>query len=117
MLIEFCDKCQNICSIIIVNDEYMKKCLSCSYEHKYDKKPILSKNVQNVKSSDYRISQNMIYDNTLSRTKDIKCPNELCETNLIENPKERETVMFEYNPNTHKHGYICCICKTYWKVR
>ena len=72
---------------------------------------LYSKNYSKTDAVDDNIDySNMIYDNTLARTKNYICYGEKCETH--KNIELREAVMCK-NKN-HQLIYVCVHCQTHW---
>tara|TARA_R100001163_G_scaffold63272_1_gene54910 strand:- start:785 stop:1048 length:264 start_codon:yes stop_codon:yes gene_type:complete len=64
---------------------------------------------------DREINPDMCLDPTLPHTVNVECPNKECPTNDESKPEKRNVVFFDYNADM-KLAYICCICKSFWKV-
>lgn len=115
-MVKFCPKCDNLFSHEI-NEETSQLnyvCLSCGHKENVVDRCIVI-NELNTKVQDYPLNLNMIYDNTLLRTKKIPCPNPDC-TYVKSQPDDKpEIIIFQYNPTMLKTAYMCINCRTYWK--
>jgi len=115
-MVKFCPLCNNLFSHK-VNEETGKLsyvCLSCgNTENVIDHCIVI--NELNTKIQDYPLNPNMVYDNTLPRTKKIPCPNPDCTYVKESETDNPEIIIFQYNPTMLKTGYMCTICTTYWK--
>ena len=55
-------------------------------------------------------------DNTLPRTKNYICENKDCITHNSKNLHLKEAVFYRINNSSYSIKYLCCVCKTSWKV-
>jgi len=105
-MVKFCVNCSNLYNHVI-NDVgiFSYNCQICGHvDDEIDECIVVNEIDSN--SRDYQLNQNMIHDNTLPRTRNIKCPN--CKDN-------KEIIIFQYNPGMLNVGYMCTHCKNYWK--
>ena len=115
-MVKFCPKCNNLFSHT-VNEETSKLsyiCMACGYTEAVVDLCIIINELNN-KIQDYPLNPNLIYDNTLRRTKKIPCPNPDCTYKKQSKEDYPEIINFQYNPTMLKTGYMCTICQTYWK--
>ena len=54
------------------------------------------------------------YDNTLPRTKDFICPNNLCSSNKKENFHKKEAIFYRPYNDLYYLKYLCTACDTSW---
>ena len=111
--IELFDKLKNIKKTIV---KYIYKCFTCGAEYPLEPETI-------IYSINYK-KQHFIFDDddiefkindpTLPRTKDYKCENIDCETN-IKNDTYKEAVFYRASSSYHLK-YACCICKHTWFI-
>jgi|UniRef100_A0A6C0J4Y0 DNA-directed RNA polymerase subunit M/transcription elongation factor TFIIS len=110
MVVEFCEKCDNLMELLNNNDSTFLQCKSCGNINNnlnkiHDKNYIYRETSNN---RDYNVTVNIKYDRTLPRIKTKKCNNKEC--NQKNNP---EIVVFSKNSDLIK-GYACTVCNTYW---
>lgn len=103
---KFCEMCGNLFNHVIDENGVLSyRCHLCgNINHDVEKCIII--NELNRNAHDYLLNKNMIHDNTLPRTKKIKCPT--CGVNT-------EIIIFQYNPEMLNVGYMCTECQNYWK--
>jgi len=58
------------------------------------------------------------FDPTLPRITTIKCPNQACSSNSLEqkDKEDREVLYVRYDDDNMKYLYLCCRCETKWKT-
>ena len=113
-MVKFCEACGNLYNHIIDEEgDFSYHCQLCGNDSKVLEKCVFI-NELNRNSHDYQLNSNMIHDNTLPRTRKIKCPNDKCDSNT-EYTGNPEIVIFQYNPEMLTVGYICTVCQNYWK--
>lgn len=113
-MVKFCEICSNL-YIHQLNDkgQLMYVCHMCGHTESVTESCLMTNSINN-KIADYHISINMIHDHTLLRTRKLVCPNPECPN---QKTSERpEIIIFQYNPTMLKHGYMCQVCHTYWKI-
>ena len=106
---EFCNKCDNIYYIEIIDGILSYKCKKCKNVVILDEinnKPYLIKtDIQKKKSSyEYIINEYTKYDNTLPRIKHIKCPR--CSTK----PSKQEPKRILFNLHQTSHSVTDMLC-------
>lgn len=118
-MVKFCDKCSNMMGhqMIDDSDDLNYVCNVCgNVQPMTDTCMVINHNSAIVQ--DYPLNSNMIYDMSLPRTKQIICPNknasgdDKCTYVGDDNP---EIIIFQYNPNMMRTGYMCTSCHCYWK--
>lgn len=102
---EFCEQCGSLYNHIISDGILSYDCQVCGNKKPVDKPCIMINEITQT-ARDYPISPNIIYDNTLPRTRKYMCPK--CKKNT-------ELVIFQYNPEIYNVGYMCTECRYYWK--
>ena len=55
-------------------------------------------------------------DNTLPRTKNYICQNKECITHNNKNIHLKEAIFYRINNSTYNIKYLCCVCKTSWRI-
>lgn len=112
-MVKFCGMCGNLFNHAI--DEKGKLTYYCQLCGHVDDvvERCLVINELNKSANDYQLNHNMIYDYTLPRTRQIKCPNVNCPS--YERANNAEIIIFQYNPDMLTVGYMCTECKNYWK--
>lgn len=127
MSVKFCPLCSNIFGYKVNKDtsKLMPVCSTCGHsETKIDNCLVINELTNRVQ--DYPLNHNTIFDTTLPRTRKIPCPNPSCPyiKKKSEGKEQKaadasvdhpEVIMFHYNPNMLKLGYMCVECRTYWK--
>lgn len=105
-MVKFCNMCGNLFNHVINSDnQFIYQCELCgNIDENIEKCIVINELTRNA--HDYHLNKNMIYDNTLPRTRNIKCPH--CQNNT-------EIVIFQYNPDMLNVGYMCTQCQSYWK--
>lgn len=112
-MVKFCEKCGNLYNHSIdESNQFIYKCITCGNIDNVIEHCIVV-NELNQNAHDYPVNPNIIYDNTLPRTNKIICPNPDCPSHsLKQNP---EVVIYQYNPDMLNVGYMCTLCRNYWK--
>lgn len=128
--IRFCPECRNNFS----NYSYITKrlgnkpvnylvytCQACLYTEEVESVSLLEDGLLFNKTNlnrmpDREINPDMCLDPTLPHTIQVECPNKECKTNRSKDPVPRNVVFFHYNTEM-KLAYICCICRSFWKVK
>lgn len=126
-MVKFCPMCNNMFGYKInpATNKLNYVCATCGNTEAVVNH-CLTINELNTKTLDYPLNPNMIYDNTLARTKKIPCPNPECSyvKSAKNSDKKEDTdstddnpeiITFQYNPNALKTAYMCTACETYWK--
>jgi hypothetical protein len=113
-MVKFCAKCHNLYRYEInqLDTTFSYKCPLCGHTEDISETCIIV-NELDRKINDYPLNPNMIYDYTLPRTRQIKCPNNDCASHKGE--KNPEIIVFQYNPEMLNVGYMCSVCRNYWK--
>ena len=125
----FCAKCDNMYYIKLKESgdesEHLNKliysCRQCNYEDKdlvVDKSLIcVSKSYINKKQGNYKdiINEYTKLDPTLPQVKNVKCPNNDCDSNKEDKNTEAKIVTIRYNDVDMKYMYLCCLCDNVWK--
>jgi len=102
-LIHFCRKCGNI-EENIINDSNEAICVSKTH---------IKKTQQTYKNI---INEYTKLDQTLPRIRNIKCPNNECNSNLQGETKEdNEIIYLRYDNENMKYIYLCTSCNYSWK--
>lgn len=105
-MVKFCTQCGSLYNHTLdESGKFIYHCQLCGNKDTVVDECIVI-NELNRTSHDYQINQNMIYDCALPRTQNIQCPE--CQQNT-------EIIIFQYNPDMYNVGYMCTICRTYWK--
>ena len=85
-------------------------CSNCNFTKKInDGRIIYSKKYGITKKTNTSDTTDMIYDETLPRTRNYICRNTNCESHKNSNVKE---AVFYRDPDSYKINYICVSCKT-----
>lgn len=114
----FCNMCNNMYYIRIDSENTNKLvyyCRNCGNEDFLNDNISIS-NIQikkNETSISHIISQYTKLDPTLPRINKIKCVNEECKTNTLD--EEREIIYIRYDDLNMKYIYLCSSCDTVWK--
>ena len=117
----FCSKCQNMYYIRIDSNNtnnLVYYCRNCGNEDNM----ILSENSVVCKISlkkdeqtfEHIVNKYTKLDPTLPRTNKILCPNQNCDTNKKDTP--REILSIRYDNINIKYVYMCSTCNTIWKT-
>lgn len=119
----FCKKCDNMYYIKLKEDGQLNKliysCRQCNYEDNdlvVDKSLIcVSKSYINKKQGNYKdiVNEYTKLDPTLPQVKNIKCPNDACDSN--KEGEDTKIVTIRYNDVDMKYMYLCCLCDNVWK--
>jgi DNA-directed RNA polymerase subunit M/transcription elongation factor TFIIS len=97
--------CGNLFNYVLDNNNFIYRCELCSNEDT-NVNTCITTNEMNRNTHDYHLNKNMIYDVSLPRTWEMRCPN--CQKNT-------EIIIFQYNPDALNVGYMCTECEHYWK--
>ena len=117
----FCKKCENMYYLKIDIDDNEKTklihyCRNCGDENNSFNENICvyEADLNNINTNFNLINEYTKYDPTF-KNKFIKCPNQKCQSNNIENQVEREILYIRNNNNNMNYVYLCAICDTNWK--
>lgn len=114
-MVKFCDKCGNLYNHVIDNTgQFIYSCAICGNINTNVEQCIVI-NELNRNAHDYQLNPNIIYDVTLPRTKQIPCQNSTCPSKKGKTSKNPEIVIYQYNHDMLNIGYMCTICRNYWK--
>jgi DNA-directed RNA polymerase subunit M/transcription elongation factor TFIIS len=104
--LEFCENCGSIYTYLNKSNYLVYHCRKCSHQKECNKNIInTSKYFKSKDDFNIKPNPNMIYNNTLQRTKKIECPH--CKTNT-------EIVYYKAYFYDLTLVYICTECKNYW---
>ena len=118
----FCKECNNMYYIKILDEsnKLVYYCRKCGNEDtiadKLSNLCVSKTHIKNKKSKPYTkiINEFTKLDPTLPRIKNMECPNENCDSNLEENPKEKDIIYMRYDDINMKFVYICTNCDNIW---
>ena len=127
----FCKECQNMYYIRLSDEDggsLIYYCRNCGHEEN-----IAETNIENlcISKTDVLSNKNPFkhivneytkLDPTLPRVKNMKCPNDGCDTNKKPNeetndkliPKKPEIIYLRYDDKNMKFIYLCADCNTTW---
>ena len=98
------------------------KCDACGYQEimnpTSDKEALVLKTVFNSgssasgASSGVSINEYTLMDPTLPHMKELRCPNESCESR--KDVSKQDVIYIKTDPTNMKYQYICTVCKTQW---
>jgi len=98
------------------------KCVACGYQEIMnpisDKEALVLKTVFNSgssasgASSGVSINEYTLMDPTLPHMKELRCPNESCESR--KDVSKQDVIYIKTDPTNMKYQYICTVCKTQW---
>jgi hypothetical protein len=128
--VRFCPECQNnFSNYSYVTEKVGNKpvnylvytCQACLHTERVEAISDLSEGLLFSKTNlnqlpDKEINPDMCLDPTLPHTVKVECPNKDCATNKSSKPTPRNVVFFHYNTEM-KLAYICCVCRSFWKVK
>lgn len=100
------------------NNSLFRRCMNCGYtEEDEDGGLVVETRVQERASEGYKILLNEFTakDPTLPHVKNVKCPNEACESN--KDTSKRDVIYIKYDAVNLKYIYICTVCDTRWRSR
>lgn len=110
----FCSNCDNMYYLKIQEEEnrLVHYCRNCGTED--TTLPTNNISINNrVTSQGIRLNEFTKFDNTLPRTKTMKCPNQSCISNTENGIKE--ILYVRYDDANMKYVYMCTACDTSWK--
>jgi len=115
----FCIKCDNMYYLKLNNDESLiYYCRTCGYEDDTlaDSNISVSKTQlrRNEQKHNYVVNEYSKLDPTLPRINTIKCPNQNCNSNTKEVP--REVLYIRYDDINMKYVYMCAVCDFVWNT-
>ena len=114
-----CDVCKNVYIMRLQpNGTLFWECLTCGKTEEQKKGCLLMETLVQERSSEgYKILLNEFtrQDPTLPHVRNIKCPNEMCESNT--GSVEKDVIYIKYDPVNMKYMYICNICSESWRSR
>ena len=119
----FCVKCDNMYYIRISAEDDNKLiyyCRNCGHEDDILTKEYICVSNTQLKRTEQKyshiINKYTKLDPTLPRIYNIKCPNDSCQTNAIENKEPAEVIYMRYDDDNMKYLYICVTCDMTWKT-
>ena len=112
-MLEFCPKCQNLMKHQS-SQGLMMQCHVCLHLEPIRTLTIYTDDYRPIITDQYPVHAELCEDKTLARTLKMTCPNQECPSNQASNKLKPEVVLFHYNSD-YTQGYICCVCKSYWK--
>ena len=126
----FCNKCENMLYIRLLNEEsdnLVYYCRNCgNSDQLIDKDNICVSKTEIItqeKGYNHNINEYTKLDPTLPRINNIKCPNLSCssnsETNVdddVNDKKTNEVIYLRYDDSNMKYIYICTQCNKIWKT-
>lgn len=123
---KFCEKCDNMYYIKISenegdekkNDKLVYYCRFCGHEDiNLDQSNFkVYKFESENKIKNKNINEFTKYDPTIPHLTTIKCPNESCSCNKIENPDPQDVLYIRYDDENMNYMYMCCLCDFKWKA-
>lgn len=124
---KFCKDCDNMLYLRLNNDSnnLIYYCRNCGNTYdETDKSEICVLNTHVSQSSAFAqdINEYTKYDQTLPRTKNIKCPNQSCKSNVSDSTDQtkqenlNEVIYLRYDDINLHYTYICAHCDTIWNT-
>ena len=118
---KFCEKCDNMYYMKILDEEDDKLiyyCRHCGHEdHNLTQNNFkVYKFDSETKIKNKSINEYTKYDPTLPHLRSIKCPNVNCASNREENPEKSDVLYIRYDDKNMYYMYMCCLCDTNWKA-
>ena len=117
----FCSNCSNMYYIRINSDDpnsLVYYCRQCGNEDKIIAVDNVCVSKTQIKKSEqsfnYIINKYTKLDPTLPRINNILCPNQDCNTNTKDDP--REIIYIRYDDVNMKYIYLCSTCDTVWNT-
>ena len=134
----FCSKCQNMMYIRLLeedSDSLVYYCRNCGVSDQLIDKDNICVSKKDIviqeKAYTHNINEYTKLDPTLPRTNNIKCPNQLCPSNIKTTTGEtdghesgdesgenniNEVIYLRYDDKNMKYIYICTLCDKIWKT-
>jgi len=112
-MLEFCSKCRNLLRHTAGHGLQMQ-CHVCRYIEPIRTLSIYTDDYRPMITDQYPVHADICEDKTLARSLKITCPNSECPSRDPTRKVKSEVVLFHYNSD-YTQGYICCICRSYWK--
>jgi len=114
----FCERCDNLYGFISSEDEEGLKiitlrCQACGNQSPIKPHTQLYSKQFVARTQDMPVDPDLQYDHTLTRTSQVQCLNDKCPTRV--GKAQPEVATYQYNSESGKLGYICCVCHRYWK--
>lgn len=125
---KFCTDCDNMLYLRLHADsnKIIYYCRNCGNTYdETDKNEICVLNTHISQSATFvqDINEYTKYDPTLPRTKNIKCPNQSCKSNIRNAPLDsgnasnlNEVIYLRYDDVNLHYTYICQHCDTIWNT-
>ena len=119
----FCTECNNMYYIKLNNNttqELIYYCRKCGHEDnigdKLNNLCVSKTHIKNKQKKPYTkiINEFVKLDPTLPRIKNMVCPNISCDSNLEDNPLEKDIIYMRYDDVNMKFVYICTHCNNIW---
>ena len=110
----FCPNCQSGLYPTEIEQELLLVCRICDYKEA-NKSLVIRRKVYHGSNAQHYQGDNkyLIYDPTYPRTKQMPCPNPDCPSVA---DKTLQEAIYYNDPNNLKVIYICCSCRTQWRV-
>jgi len=130
----FCIKCENMMYIRLLeedSDSLVYYCRNCGVSDKLIDKDNICVSKKDIviqeKAYTHNINEYTKLDPTLPRTNNIKCPNQLCPSNIKTTDEDttgdesgenniNEVIYLRYDDKNMKYIYICTLCDKIWKT-
>ena len=114
-MVHFCKICESMLYPYENNKNLYLKCKNCGYEEDNKNLVIFTKiyNDNSINMGNSGINnQYIIYDNTIPRTKQKRCPNNEC---VSRTDTSKQDAVFYSLDKTMELIYVCRECNTEWK--
>jgi len=123
---KFCKNCDNMLYIRLLTEDsnqliyYCRNCGNTDDELNKDNICISNTDISSKDTAYLQdINEYTKLDPTLSRTSNIKCPNQSCKSNHPSDdpsiPSKNEVIYLRYDEINLNYVYICTQCDTIWK--
>jgi len=114
---KFCEVCENLYYLKISEEDnslhyYCRKCGNT--EQQTSSECIKEVTYTKDNQTDQNINTYLKYDPTIPYSNQIKCPNNLCDTNQSKEVKPK-VIYYRYDEQQLKYMYMCTICDSSWK--
>jgi DNA-directed RNA polymerase subunit M/transcription elongation factor TFIIS len=98
--------------------QFVRQCRNCGFQKEEEPGLVMEATIQEKVNDSYKVVLNEFTkeDPRLPHVKNLKCPNDKCETRQPGGP-ESDVIYIKYDTANLKFIYICTHCSTQWKSR
>lgn len=102
-----------------ISNKLIYYCRNCGHEDDTITNENICVSITHIKREQnytHIINEYTKYDPTLPRINTIKCPNNSCKSNSVDDAANREVIYIRYDDINMKYIYLCTVCDKIWKT-